>query len=208
MGRLLTICCALTIAAGARAQINALHNEVGIYTVPDPDGCETAQVDAAPFTRFTAYIVLTNPYNEELGQPVTTVGGFELSLEVPASVIVLTTRYPPDCFGFPPPPPDYITGCPSAVSNGAAVLMTFDLMPMTGGTAFFRLEPLQTMPPSIAGEMAFADPDDDFSLHIMHPVSGSHDVPVFAVNWDGELSFCETVPVRDASFGGVKALYR
>ena len=34
------------------------------------------------------------------------------------------------------------------------------------------------------------------------------DVPVFAINWDGEMSFCETVPTRDASFGEVKALFR
>jgi len=31
---------------------------------------------------------------------------------------------------------------------------------------------------------------------------------VFAVNWDGDLSFCETVPDQGMSFGAVKALYR
>ena len=50
MGRMLTICCALAIAAGAQAQINHPYNEVGIYTVEQPVGCETAQIDVAPVT--------------------------------------------------------------------------------------------------------------------------------------------------------------
>jgi hypothetical protein len=67
---------------------------------------------------------------------------------------------------------------------------------------------VQNTPQSIPGQMAFTDFDDGYSLHVMHPVSGSHDVPVFALNWPGEFPFGETVPQRDESFGGVKALYR
>jgi hypothetical protein len=206
MIRLLSLVILAALAAGASAQLNHPYNEVGIHTVPDPVGCETAQVAAAPFTTFTAYVVLTNPYNDDLGRPVTTVGGFEFSLQVPPSVFVLSAQYPPGCVGFPPPPPDFITGCDTPVSAGAAVLMTFVFMPTTVETVFFHLGPLQTMPPFFPGQMAFAD--DDFSVHVMHPVSGSADVPVFAVNWDGEMSFCATIPARDAAFGSVKALYR
>jgi len=206
MIRLLPLVILAALAAGASAQINHPHSEVGIYTVPDPVGCETAQITVAPFTLFDAYVVLTDPYNEQRDRPVTTVGGFEFSLQVPSSVFVLTANYPPGCVGFPPPPPDFITGCDAPVIAGAAVLMTFVFMPTTTETVFFHLGPLQTMAPSFPGQMAFAD--DDGSLHIMHPVSGSADVPVFAVNWDGEMSFCETIPSRDASFGAVKALYR
>ena len=208
MIRLLPLFILATLATAAAAQLNHPHNEVGIYTVPDPVGCETAQVTVAPFTPFTAYVVLTDPYNEELGRPLATVGGFEFSLQVPSSVFVLSAQYPPGCVGWPPPPPDFLTGCDSPVTNGVAVLMTFVFMPTTTETVFFHLGPLQTMPPFFPGQMAFADFDDDYSVQVMHPVSGSADVPVFAVNWDGEMSFCETIPSRDASFGGVKALYR
>jgi hypothetical protein len=196
------------LVTGASAQLNHPYNEVGVYTVPDPVGCETAQVAVAPFTPFTVYVVLTNPYNAELERPVTTVGGFEFSLDVPSSVFVLGAQYPPGCIWMPPPPPDYQSGCPVPVTGGVAVLMTISFMPLTGETVFLLLGPLVTMPPSLPGAMAFADPDDDLSLHVMHPVSGSFEVPVFAINWYGEMSFCETIPARAKSFGGVKALYR
>ncbi len=35
------------LAAGAQAQVNHPYNELGIYTVPDPDGCAAAQIDVA-----------------------------------------------------------------------------------------------------------------------------------------------------------------
>ena len=208
MIRLLLVVLFAVIATGANAQLNHPHNEIGLYTVPNPVGCEAAQVAAAPFTPFTVYVVLTNPYNAELERPVTTVGGFEFSLDVPSSVLVLSAQYPPGCIWMPPPPPDYQSGCPVPVTGGAAVLMTMMFMPTTGETVFLHVGPLVTMPPSLPGAIAFADADDDLSLHVMHPVSGRFDVPVFAINWSGEMSFCETIPARAESFGGVKALYR
>ena len=82
------------------------------------------------------------------------------------------------------------------------------LMSAVGDPALLYLQPVQNAPQWMPGEMALADFDDGYSLHVMHPVSGSSDVPVFALNWPGEFPFGETVPARDASFGGVKALYR
>ena len=207
MGRLLAICCVLAFAAGAQAQINHPYNEVGIYTVEQPVGCETAQIDVPPVTPFTCYVVLTNPHNETLDRPVTTVGGYEFRLEIPGTVYLTQADFGP-CM----PPwftgPDFLVGCPLPVTDGYVRLLGLRLMAMTGGPDLVYLTPVRDAPQSISGEMAFWDLDDDFSLHVMHPVSGSHDLPVFAINWDGELSFCETVPTRDASFGEVKALYR
>ena len=195
-------------AAGAQAQINHPYNEVGIYTVEQPVGCVTAQIDVAPMTQFTCYLVLTNPYNEGLGRPVTTVGGLECRYVLPDGLLLLSGRYPPGtfppCF---PGPGELLFACNVPVVEDSCVLFTMTLMSLDGAPGFIHLAPFPVYP-SIPSHLAFTDYDDDFSLQVMHPVSGSHELPVFAINWDGELSFCETVPARDVSFGGVKALYR
>lgn len=196
-------------AAGAQAQINHPYNEIGIYTVEQPDGCATAQIDVAPMVQFTCYLVLTKPYSETLGRPVATVGGVECRYVLPDGLMLLSGRYPPGtfppCF---PGPGELLFACNVPVVDDRCVLFTFTFMSLDGAPGFIHLTPLPSYQ-SLPGQMAFTDYDDeDFALHAMHPVSGSFDVPVFAINWDGDLSFCETVPVRDVSFGKVKALYR
>ncbi|MFO7608027.1 MAG: hypothetical protein R6X35_02340 [Candidatus Krumholzibacteriia bacterium] len=199
----------LALAGAAAAQINHPYNEVGIYTVEQPDGCATARVEVPVGGEFWCYLVLTNPWNEALDRPVTTVGGFEFRLGIPEGVIVLASVYPPfhidDCFGCWP---DFRVGANMPVNNGFRTLMPFQIMVTTGEPVFLSMAPTAVTPSSIPGEIVFTDYDDDFSLQVMHPVSGSFDVPVFAINWDGDLSFCQTVPLRDESFGSLKALYR
>lgn len=207
MRTLLALGATLALAASAAAQINHPYNEVGIYTVEQPVGCETAQIDVPAATAFTCYVVLSNPYNESLDRPVTTVGGYDFRLELPAHVYLLSADFSP-C-----PPPwhtglDFLFGCELPVADGGVRLLGLTLMAMTTDPYLVHLAPIQGSPQYITGEMTFTDYDDGFSHHVMRPVSGSHDVPVFAINWDGDLSFCETVAARDESFGGVKALYR
>ena len=208
MFRMLSVIAILMLAGAANAQINHPYNEVGIYTVEQPDGCATAQVDVPAGGEFWCYLVLTNPYNEALGRPVATVGGFEFQLGLPDGCLLLGAVYPPgntvDCFECFP---DFLSNAPMPVTGGHLTLMQFRILVTTAEPDFLFLSPLATLQ-SIPGAMAFTDLDDGHSLQVMHPVSGSFDVPVFAINWDGELSFCETVPARDASFGEVKALYR
>ena len=203
---LIIVCCTLLAAAGAPAQVNSPHNEVGIFTVENPDGCATAQIDVPAYTEFTAYIVLTAPYNENLGRPVSRIGGFEFRLVVPSNAYVLSTDPWPPMGGTTPP--DYMMPVDLPVSGDQVTLMTLRLMTSDDAPAMVYLTPVADTPSSIPGEIAFTDYDDFFSLHVMHPISGSHDVPVFAINWDGDLSFCETVPGAGISFGAVKALYR
>ena len=209
MFRMLPMIAILMLAGAAIAQINHPYNEVGIYTVEQPDGCETAQIDVPAMTPFTCYMVLTSPHRESLGRPVAMVGGVECRLGLPADVYLLSISYPPrstgPCFGDPL---EILFGAELPVADGQCVLLTMGLMAANDAPQFVSLLPAQDMPPSIPGQMSFSDYDDGFALEPMHPVSGSFDVPVFAINWDGELSFCETVPVRDASFGEVKAMFR
>ncbi len=208
MTRLLTLMLVLAVAAAAQAQVNHPYNEVGIYTVERPDGCEGAQVDIPAMTQVTCYVVLTNPYNESLGRPITTIGAVEFALGLSSGVVLMGAQVPWTAVGFPPLPPDYVLSGQVPVVDGFFTIMVLTLMPTTANPAFVHLLPVQDTPQTIAGEMAVFDFDDGYSANVMHPVSGSADVPVFAINWDGDLSFCETVPDETASFGGVKALYR
>lgn len=208
MMRMSILIAGLMLTGAATAQVNHPYNEVGIYTVEQPDGCATAQVDVSAGGEFWCYLVLTNPYNEALGRPVATVGGFEFQLGLPDACILLGAVYPPgntvDCFECFP---DFLSNAPMPVNGGHLTLMRFRILVTTAEPDFLFLSPPAALP-SIPGAMVFTDLDDGHSLQVMHPVSGSFGVPVFAINWDGDLSFCESVPARDASFGGVKALYR
>ncbi len=199
----------LLLAGVAVGQINHAHNEVGIYAVPDPDGCASAQIDAAAWAHVTCYIVVTNPYSESRGRPITTMGGFECRYVVPDDVYVLNGTYPPGAFPpcFPEPG-ELLFGCNVPVVDDHCVLFTLTLASTTGGPGFIYLTPVQAAPQSIPGHIAITDYDDAYALQAVEPVSGSFDVPVFAINWDGELSFCETVPDEGIAFGAVKALYR
>ena len=204
---LMLIAWSLVAVGTAGAQINHPYNEVGIYTVEHPDGVAETEIDAPAEVMVDCYIVLTNPYNEALGRPIATVGGFEFNLTMPDGVYLLSIMFLPPSVGWPTGP-DYLIGCEAPVTDGACTLANLTLMSATGGPDLLYLQPVQFAPQSIPGQMVFTDFDDDFSMHVMHPVSGSHDVPVFALNWEGELPFGETVPARAESFGTVKALYR
>ncbi len=208
MTRLLTVLLVLTAAASAHAQVNHPYNEVGIYTVDNPDGCSAAQVDAPAGTTFTCYVVLTNPYSDTIGAPITEIGGYDYRLDWSADLYVLEAQPPPGTYNFPGFVPEAVLGTDVPVVAGRCTLMTMRIMPAATGPIFLYLGPVQNAPQTIPGEMAFVGFDDEFVAHVMHPVSGSFDVPVFAINWDGDLSFCETVPDEGVSFGGVKALYR
>ena len=89
MFRMLSMIAILILAGAAAAQINHPYNEVGIYTVEHPVGVAQTEIEAPANIMFDCYIVLTNPYNETLGRPITTVGGFEFSLGIPADVYLL-----------------------------------------------------------------------------------------------------------------------
>ncbi len=204
---LLVACGLLLTAVGAPAQVNHPYNEVGIFTVENPDGCAAAQIDVPVMTPFTCYVVLTAPWNEDLGHAVTTVGGMEFHIEVPAEAYLLSMTLPYPSTWWPEGR-DVLVGVEAPVVGNRCTLMTLSLMTTTEAPVFVSLLPVQNAPQNIPGEMAFTDFDDAFSLHVMHPISGSADVPVFAINWTGDLSFCETVPDAGMSFGGVKALYR
>ncbi|MBE0567971.1 MAG: hypothetical protein IH621_18600 [Krumholzibacteria bacterium] len=200
----------LLLQGEAAAQINHPYNEVGIYAVPDPEGCATAQIDVAPMTPFTCWVVLTAPWNENLGRPVPTVAGIQFRLELPGDVMLLAVDYGACVPPLTPMLPEFWTPCSTPVAAGRATLLGLTLMATTSGPAFVHMSPVRQSSPMLPDQMAFSDADGVWpdNIFAMHPISGSHDVPVFAINWDGDLSFCETVPLRAESFGGLKALYR
>jgi hypothetical protein len=82
-------------------------------------------------------------------------------------------------------------------------LLTLNLGAFDGATSLLYLRPVQDAPQSVPGEMAITDFNDDFSISVAYPVSGSHDLPVFGLFTGGAV-----VPTEDASWGEVKSLYR
>ena len=208
---LLFLSLSLPLAGVAVGQINHVYNEVGIYAVPDPDGCASAQIDIAPLTGFQCYVVLTNPWNDDLDRPVSTIGFINLYLPPPDGVWLLGATMPPlstwDCWDCPL---GYLWFPVDCTVTGQSVVLTTLTMLVEGPGPYllFMSPPPPGFGSEFPGEMTYYETDGDHPVHVMDPVSGSFDVPVFAINWDGDLSFCETVPDEGTSFGSLKALYR
>ena len=150
MFRMLSMIAILMLAGAAAAQINHPYNEVGIYTVEQPDGCATAQVDVPAGGEFWCYLVLSNPWNEALGRPVATVGGFEFRLGFPDGCYVLAVEFPPgntfECFHCFP---DLLSNAPMPVSSPWLRLMRFRILVTSAEPVFLFLSPIEGWPSSI-----------------------------------------------------------
>jgi hypothetical protein len=83
------------------------------------------------------------------------------------------------------------------VIDEAVVLVTITFLLLT--TDEIEVEMGPTPVPVIPDQMAFQSVQGN--LRVMHPVSGSHDAPVFLFNG-------EAVAAENESFGSVKALFR
>ncbi len=190
------------------AGIAQANNQVGIYT--DQMGTPfAAYTDQARFTPFDAYLVLTQPVNEDFNnggtQAIVLVSGFEMSISPPTNLITLSFSPggPATRVGSAP---DYIFGFGPAldVSGGSLVLGTFSFMAMDANPADVFLGPSSV--PSIAGVMAIVDDGESPATNNMSPIypsTGDFAVPVFSVN-----APVEVLPVDGKSWGGVKALFR
>lgn len=190
-------------------------NEVGLYTTADgfgPTGTFTVGVPV------DVYLILTIPADVgETGDPFVSVFGFECNMNfspIPDNdLVILDTvlrpgsldigRYKDINEGFL----EFVVGTtledPIPVINETAELARFTFLNLGSGTTEVTLSPPGQ--PMFDGEMAFLGgflPSWGTPYgRIMHPVSGSHEAPVFMFNGDA-------VPVESESFGSVKALYR
>jgi hypothetical protein len=199
----------LLLAASANAGF-IYPNEIGLFTdlQDGPDFFKT-QLGATGPGAYQAYLTCVNPFNEERGEPIRNLGGFELDVRVPADWIIESVEYPPNMMNFAGQPGSFFcsgivpTGwTPDGTVPGCTVLatITFATFQESPRPDAFHLAPVYVSP-SIPGHMAVTDADEDFALSRAFPISGGYDAPVMAVDYwvvDGE----------DAAWGDVKALYR
>ncbi len=183
------------LATSAFAQ-NWGSNNIGVYldaTAESHCGYGTGQI--------ACYLIGT-------GLETATVGGFELKLTVTGPAFgPLNQIYPPDAINLANRPSEYVVGfgTPVPAGSGLVTFMTFDLLVTNDLTATeLFIEPIYF--PSIAGSGAYLDGADyNIILPLFNatgdPLTGAT-VPVMTVNGD-----C-VVPAEDASWGGVKSLFR
>jgi len=192
-------------AANAQMYIYENQNEIGVYTTATPTGL-IANQDAetsytgAPGGAIMAYVVVTNPWNQNTNTAIDLVGGFEFHLYLPANVFLLGQVLPPSATNFATAP-DFYVGCAAPVVNGAATLLTLTLGEFSGTPGYVSLGPVLAPAPSRPGNMAITDYNDGFSISLAYPVSGDYNLPVFGM-------YQPVVPNDDATWGGVKSLYR
>jgi len=193
---------ALLAPSAGFAQAN---NQLGLYTdqAATPASANTTQPAFAPFD---VYLILTQPVNENFAGggtsvPVTNIGGFELSLTVPANLTTLSfvTATPSARVGAAP---DYIYGfgSPLPVVGNLVVLGTFSFMAMDSAIANAFMGPSSV--PGIPGKMAFIDSDDANAMVACYPSTGAFANPVLSVSGN------DAVPNVTESWGGVKSLFR
>ena len=158
-------------------------------------------------TPFTAYLILTNPYNDLHAQDITLVSGFEFRIVRPAvpEFFTLSTVFNGFAINVGTDP-DFVVGFNEPVivpENGAALLITFLFMVTQENPMYIYLD--QTDLPIVPGAMAIIDgsqsyPDPE-AVQAVYPVSGDFANPVFGINAD-------VVANETKSWGSVKSLYR
>lgn len=206
MKRILVLFALMALCAGvANAQAPYIYehnNEIGIYTTPNPTA-ENAEAMAcyqgAP-GQIAAYVVLTNPFNKNLGTPISAVGGFEFKITLPANVFLLAAMLPPATTNFATSP-EFLCGANIPVVDNHCTLLTLNLGEFSMTPSQLFIGPVVAAPASVPGNIAITDYNDDFTISTASVVSGSFDMPVFGL-WS-----C-VVPTEDASWGQVHSLFR
>ena len=98
---------------------------------------------------------------------------------------------------------EYIVGFAAEVPkdvNDAVLLVSFRFIHLVPGVINVTLGPITSAIPSLQDKMSYVTPNQ--TLDEMFPSSGAPDAPVFTFGGG------TVVPVEDASFGSVKALFR
>lgn len=212
MRRLLTLAAtfaALTLLTPQLGQAQSFESQLGIYS--DQVGTPTAaNYVATPNMAFYAYLVLTDPVNDNFNgatgtaRPITQIDGYECKVVMPEGhgFFNLGITYPGDALNLATPP-DYVVGFASSVPvvGGAVVLCSWNLM--VTDSEQYDITMNLTRFPSLAGAMSVLDAEDtDDPLVPVYVSTNDFAVPVFSINGDAAIA------VDNASWGDVKALFR
>lgn len=198
---------ALALLVPSTGVAQPFYNQIGIYTTQDADPANTS-FTGTPGS-FTAYCVIINPRNYNLGAPgsgveqnISVVGGFEFKIVVPAGVFVLGATLPPMTTNFHSDTNNFLCGTNLPVNNGVATCVTLNIGAFSQVENYFYLAPVNAIP-SVPGFLAITDYNDDFRLNAAYPASGDFAAPVF-----GLWPTTPVVPTADASWGDLKSLFR
>ena len=198
---------ALSLLVPSTGVAQPYYNQIGIYTTQDANP-DNASYNGAPGS-ITAYVVIINPRNYNLGEPgsgieqdISVVGGFEFQIILPGGVFLLGAVLPPMTANFHTETANYLCGTNLPVTNGVATCLTLNLGAFTQVENYLYLAPVNQVP-SIPGSLALTDYNDAFRLNPAHPASGDYAAPVF-----GLWPLSTVVPTEDASWGDLKSLFR
>ncbi|MCP4574334.1 MAG: hypothetical protein GY838_18415 [bacterium] len=190
------------VAFAQEADIGYYANEIGLYITETPADAADSQLTIGGFGLYSAFLVVSNPVDAGTGVPIENVGGFELTMLLPASIQFNAVNYPAGVLDLNPNPEHFYCSGSIPVGGGLCTLaevvfLNFgDLTP--GGV---RIVPFDAGPQSIPGHMAITDADRAFALSTAFPMSGSYDDPVMGINM-------AVVPTEDVSWGEVKSLFQ
>lgn len=217
----------LLVAVTYGQSVTDCYNGFGIYLEPSPAAPTSYTEFMGPAPGTTVYLVLLNPYNVTLGQPITMVGGYEFKLVAPSHLWIIPTLHG-DAVNQDEAPNFYVgigtgggTGLP--VTGGQALLMTLHILASPAEPAFVYIHPPDLgVPTSIPPTVLVWDWNDNWSLSEGTPTTYDHDAPVFCMfapcdtapggfptgGIGGVWGDCWVVPAARRSWGDIKAMYR
>lgn len=203
----------LALATVAHAQTyEDCRNTIGIFTT-DTAHPSTICYAGAP-RMIPVYIIAIYPHSWDRNAALSSVGGYELRVILPAGVFLIETTLPQSATNALAPPDFRVTGLLPIVED-QCLLATLNIGAFTQAQSYVYLAP-PSDGASVPGHMAILDPDDDNAAALAFPLSGNYEYPVFGF-WPWEchswqhpwFELCaDVVPTRAVGFGAFKALYR
>lgn len=189
---IVVLCSVMLWALAASAQVNLGANGIGIYA--DLGGL-TNEVELEAGTPMEVYLLLTRPTGQ------LKLGGWECHIDVPDNVVIWGWNHPhPGTMTFATPP-DFMSVFTPIPYAGVNHLMTFIIVPLDAEPARF-----------------FIGPHPDFDVTLPRYLDADYDGPMIgnlidAIPYAGDDEPCfvvngGSVPITDASWGEVRALYR
>jgi hypothetical protein len=194
MKKLLVTLAIVCMAGTAFAQVDPDPNGIGVYF--DMAGTQYCyEFLGGPVS---AYVVITNP-TQDAGisgyechvSYVLPAGNYDTGWTLPAGGLNVSTA------------PDFVVGMGSPLPYAPSVVVaTLGLLMFAPGCMEFYVGPANT--PSIPDVPLYADGLDPGLLIPLQVSSGSSELPVAQLN----CGDCIVIGTEDATFGGVKAMYK
>lgn len=195
---ILTCLLACPLVVSAALPLVASQATIGMYTTESPADIEDAVLEAPVGGLYTTYLVCAEPQNDG-GDPISTLGGYECELSVSGGWSFQSVVLPPNVLDLDSTVDAFYCSGLMPVSGGFVTLATVSLLNYTPAKGWVWIAPYSAAP-SIPGYMAITDADAGFALAKAEASSGDYDRPIFGINQGAEK--------EDATWSGVKATFQ